>query len=75
MKIRPARFPLGSSYYPPAHDSGDWERDLRAMRAAGLSAVRTAELITSWDYIEPRRGEPEFDWLANQANQRLESLR
>jgi beta-galactosidase len=25
--------------------------------------IRTAELITSWDYIEPRRGQPEWDWL------------
>lgn len=63
MKIRFARFPLGSSYYPPAHDPADWQRDLQAMRAAGLNTVRTAELITSWDYIEPRRGHPEWDWL------------
>ena len=63
MKIRPTRFPLGSSYYPPAHDPEDWERDLVAMRAAGLNMIRTAELITSWDYIEPRRGQPEWDWL------------
>lgn len=63
MKIRPPRFPLGSSYYPPTHDADDWERDLLAMRTAGLSTIRTAELITSWDYIEPQRGRPEWDWL------------
>ncbi|MCB9457057.1 MAG: beta-galactosidase [Anaerolineaceae bacterium] len=63
MKIRMPYFPVGSSYYPPTHDSGDWARDIHNMRAAGFNMMRTAELISSWDYIEPRRGQPEWAWL------------
>jgi beta-galactosidase len=63
MKIRMPYFPVGSSYYPPTHKSSDWTRDVENMRSAGLNMIRTAELITSWDYIEPRRGQPEWDWL------------
>lgn len=63
MKYRMDYFPIGSSYYPPMHDSQDWARDTANMQKAGLNMIRTAELITSWDYIEPRRGQPEFEWL------------
>lgn len=63
MKIRMPYFPIGSSYYPPTHDAADWPRDIANMQKAGLNMIRTAELITSWDYIEPRRGAPEWDWL------------
>src|SRR5687768_8865786 len=63
MKIRMDYFPIGPSYYPPMHESSDWERDTANMQTAGLNMMRTAELITSWDYIEPRRGQPEWDWL------------
>lgn len=63
MKIRTDYFPIGSSYYPPMHDAADWARDTANMQRAGLTMMRTAELITSWDYIEPRRGQPEWDWL------------
>ncbi len=63
MKIRMKYFPIGSSYYPPMHKPEDWVRDTDNMQKAGLNMIRTAELITSWDYIEPRRGEPEWDWL------------
>jgi|GEM_PF-488396 len=63
MKIRMPYFPIGSSYYPPMHQPQDWPRDTANMQRAGLNMIRTAELITSWDYIEPRRGEPEFEWL------------
>ena len=63
MKIRTDTFPIGSSYYPPMHDPEDWLRDTANMQAAGLNMLRTAELITSWDYIEPRRGQPGWDWL------------
>ncbi len=63
MKIRMQHFPIGSSYYPPMHDASDWARDTANMERAGLNMIRTAELITSWDYIEPRRGQPEWDWL------------
>ncbi len=63
MKIRTPYFPIGSSYYPPTHRPEDWSRDLANMQRAGLRMIRTAELITSWDYIEARRGEPEWNWL------------
>jgi beta-galactosidase len=63
MKIRMKYFPIGSSYYPPMHEPEDWLRDTANMQKAGLNMIRTAELITSWDYIEPRRGKPEWDWL------------
>jgi beta-galactosidase GanA len=63
MKIRTKYFPVGSSYYPPFHAPEDWERDLVNMAKIGLNQIRTAELLATWDYIEPKRGEPEWDWL------------
>jgi beta-galactosidase len=53
----------GCSYYPPHHDPGDWDRDFKGMADAGFNAIRTAELLASWDRIErfPRR--PDFEWL------------
>lgn len=56
-------FPLGSSYYPPYHTPEDWERDVRRMAEARLNAMRTAELIASWEWIEPQRGVFDFGWL------------
>ncbi len=55
--------PRGCSYYPPHHDPADWERDFDRMARAGFNAIRTAELLASWDQIErfPRR--PDFSWL------------
>lgn len=63
MRNHPDYFPIGSSYYPPFHSPDDWVRDLANMRRAGLNMIRTAELLASWDYIEPQRGRPEWDWL------------
>jgi beta-galactosidase len=63
MKVRTPYFPIGSSYYPPFHGPEEWERDLANMQRAGLNMIRTAELLASWDYIEPRRGKPEWEWL------------
>jgi beta-galactosidase GanA len=56
-------FPIGSSYYPPFHTRDDWARDVRRMAEVGLNAIRTAELIASWDWIEPSRGHFDFSWL------------
>lgn len=56
-------FPIGSSYYPPFHTPEDWLRDVSRMADAGLNALRTAELIASWEWLEPRRGEYDFGWL------------
>lgn len=63
MKIRMNYFPIGSSYYPPFHPPEAWEQDVANMARAGLNMIRTAELLASWDYMEPRRGQPEWDWL------------
>lgn len=56
-------FVLGSSYYPPFHAPEDWARDVARMQAAGLNAIRTAELIASWEWIEPSKGQFDFGWL------------
>lgn len=56
-------FPIGSSYYPPFHEPDDWVRDVARMAEAGLNTIRTAELIASWEWIEPKKGEFDFGWL------------
>lgn len=56
-------FSIGSSYYPPFHDPDDWARDFARMADAGLNTLRTAELIASWEWIEPARGEFDWSWL------------
>jgi beta-galactosidase GanA len=38
-------------------------RDVARMAEAGLNALRTAELIASWEWIEPKQGELDFGWL------------
>ncbi|MBI3963355.1 MAG: beta-galactosidase [Deinococcus sp.] len=56
-------FPLGSSYYPPHHDPADWERDVKRMARSGLNAMRTAELLATWDIIEREPRQPDFSWV------------
>ena len=56
-------FPLGASYYPPHHDEQDWARDVARMAEAGMTCIRSAELLASWDYIEKVRGQPDWRWL------------
>jgi beta-galactosidase GanA len=56
-------FSLGSSYYPPFHSPDDWARDVQRMAEAGFNALRTAELIASWEWIEPQKNHFEFGWL------------
>jgi beta-galactosidase GanA len=58
-----ASFPTGASYYPPHHNPEDWARDVAAMAAAGMTCIRSAELLASWDYIEKERGQPDWGWL------------
>ncbi len=53
----------GNSYYPPHHDPADWERDVRRMAEAGFNAIRTGELLASWDQIERFPRQPDFSWL------------
>ncbi|CAN5565767.1 beta-galactosidase [soil metagenome] len=54
---------FGASYYPPHHDPSDWARDMDLMAGHGLTVVRSAELLASWDRIEVARGRWEFEWL------------
>ncbi len=54
---------FGASYYPPHHDRGDWARDMDLMAEHGLTVVRSAELLASWDRIEVAPGRWEFEWL------------
>jgi beta-galactosidase GanA len=62
MPTQPA-FYRGCSYYPPHHDPDDWDRDFRRMAEAGFNAIRTAELLASWDQIEREPRQPDFSWL------------
>jgi beta-galactosidase len=49
---------LGTQYYrPPFPERGDWARDLRAMREAGLGAV---QLWVVWGWCEPEPGRFDF---------------
>ena len=57
------RVQFGSSYYPPHHDPADWPRDLDRMVEAGLTVIRSGELLASWDHIEVAPGRFEFGWL------------
>lgn len=52
-----------AGYYPLVQSRSDWERDLKHMKEAGITLIRTAELFCSWDQIEPEKGKYEFDWL------------
>lgn len=57
------RLHIGSSYYPSHHAAADWERDFALMAEHGLTAVRTGELITSWDALERAPGAVDFSLL------------
>ncbi len=57
------RVRIGSSYYPPMHDPADWPRDFDRMVEHGLTVVRTAELLASWDRIEVAPHTYDFSWL------------
>jgi beta-galactosidase GanA len=50
----------GASYYPPQEDPQDWDRDLGRMAEAGLTVMRTAELLATWGMIETEPGKPDF---------------
>lgn len=58
-----AEFLYGGGYYPLLEKKENWERDLDSMRKAGINIVRTAELFNTWDRIEPREREFNFDFL------------
>ncbi|MDR3708767.1 MAG: beta-galactosidase [Capsulimonadaceae bacterium] len=50
---------IGADYSPEAFDESEWERDLAAGRAIGLSAIRCG--ANAWSTISPADG----DWDAN----------
>ena len=57
--MRRPSFPIfGTAYYPEHVPEAEWERDLRAMREAGLTCVRWGEF--SWSLWEPREGVFDF---------------
>ena len=54
---------MGSSYDPPYHAPEDWERGIQGMVDAQLNSIRMAELITTWERIEPQRGVFDSGWI------------
>ena len=61
--MKQSSFYLGSSYYPPFHSPEEWVEDFQRMQEMGMNSLRTAELIASWEWIEPKKGEFDFSWL------------
>ncbi|WP_105615598.1 beta-galactosidase [Vallitalea okinawensis] len=58
-----SEFIYAAGYYPLMHDEEDWLRDLQLMKASGINLIRTAELFNTWDRIEPRKGDFNFNFL------------
>jgi beta-galactosidase len=57
--VRTPTFPLfATAYYPDAWPEAEWRRDLLAIKAAGLTAVRWGEF--SWGYWEREPGVYDF---------------
>ena len=48
-------YTVGVCYYPEHWDRSLWESDIRRMKAAGITVVRSAEF--AWSLLEPREGE------------------
>ncbi|MBF2734975.1 MAG: beta-galactosidase [Betaproteobacteria bacterium AqS2] len=57
------RIHIGGSYYPSHYAAAEWERDFALLADHGLTAVRTGELISSWDVFERAPGEVDFSLL------------
>lgn len=59
--MRSPTFPIfGTAYYPEQWPEADWERDLRRMKEAGITAVRWGEFSWSWWELDEGR----FDFAA-----------
>jgi len=56
-------FKYGASYSPLIFSETEWESDLRLMQAAGMNLIRIGDVHGSWDLIEPREGDFEFEKL------------
>ena len=54
---------IGSSYYLLQTPESEWEADFAQMAEAGHNTVRTGELISSWEMIEPHPGQHDFSSL------------
>lgn len=52
---------IGTAYYPEHWPRDRWQTDIDLMQAAGISAVRVAEL--AWSRLEPEEGHYDFTWL------------
>lgn len=57
------KFIYAAGYYPLMHEKKDWDRDLKLMKESGINLIRTAELFNTWDRIEPKKGEFNFEFL------------
>jgi len=55
------RLHLGAAWYPEHWPEERWADDIRLMREAGLTVVRTAEF--AWSTLEPSEGDFRLDWL------------
>lgn len=56
-------YPYGGSYYPLVEDQENWERDLDLMLEAGITFIRTAEIVNSWDRLQPTENTFDFEKL------------
>lgn len=55
------RILLGGDYNPEQWPREVWDDDIAAMQEAGVGFVTLA--VFSWSWLEPSKGEYEFDWL------------
>ena len=62
MRSWPAdRIAFGGDYNPEQWPREVWDEDVALMREAGVSFVTLG--VFSWSWLEPAKGEYEFDWL------------
>lgn len=56
-------FLYGGQYYPSVEKRENWDKDLKLMKESGVTFVRTAELVNTWDSLEPSEGKYNFEPL------------
>ncbi|MEM6378420.1 MAG: beta-galactosidase [Bacteroidota bacterium] len=59
--IGDAKTYYGVAYYPEAWDFKTLAKDIELMKEVNINVVRMGEF--SWNLMEPREGQYEFDWL------------
>lgn len=57
------KYYYGGAYYAKLESIDNWERDLTVMKEAGVNFVRTAEIMSSWDRMEPSNNVFDFEKL------------